>query len=325
MINHKSITAGIAACVAAIMLLATGCGDGIPIVSEIRETVSYTDPQMMILIATEKNRYSDVYGKEIWDVAIGDTGETFQSHLLGEIRSFLQELKTMNHLADEHEIELTSQDKEQLKQLAAEYFSSLSEDDITYMGITEDDVYYMYEQYHRANKLVSELTQDVNLEISDSEAKVISVQEIKLNDAETARSVYEQAVAEGADFASIARANSIDSEIDKQVGRNERSKTYEDIVFGLQAGDVSEPIQESEQDYIIVKCINDYDEAATLERKQRLSLQRKNQAFKQIYDTYAAGHTVDVQSELWEQISFSEEDRSTTTNFFKLYQERISY
>ncbi|MGL5434778.1 MAG: peptidylprolyl isomerase [Lachnospiraceae bacterium] len=325
MIKCRSITGRIAACLAAIMLLATGCADGIPIVSEIRETESYSDAQMMILITTEKNRYSSVYGTEIWDVAIGDTGENFQSHLVGEIRSFLHELKTMNLLADEHGIELTSQEKEELKKLSTAYYTSLSEDDITYMGIQEEDAYHMYEQYHRANKLVTELTRDVNLEISDSEAKVIAVQEIKLDNAGTAQSVYEQVTAEGADFTAIARASSSDSVIDKQVGRSERSRAYEDVVFQLQAGEIGQPIQENEQEFVIVKCISDYDEAATLERKQRLSLQRKNQAFRQIYETYVAEHKVEIKSDIWEQISFTTEDKSTTTSFFELYHEYMNY
>ena len=321
--SYRRISGMAAACLAAVMLLTTGCENGIPIVSEIRETESYTDAQRMILVATEKNRYQDVYGSELWDVVVDESGETFQSYLLGEIRSFLKELETMNRLADEHELELTGQEMEQLKTLTQEYYDSLTDADIAYMVISQDDVYYMYEQYHRANKLVSELTGDMNLEISDSEAKVVTVQEIKL-DSDTAQSVYEQVTAEGADFLSIAREYVKDAVSERQIARGERSGTYEEVVFNLQTGEISRPIQEDDQNFVIVKCLNDYDEEATLERKQRLSLQRKNQAFKQIYDTYAAGHVVET-SGSWEHISFSDGGPSTTTNFFELYHERMKY
>lgn len=46
----------------------------------------------------------------------------------------------------------------------------------------KQDVYELYEDYHLANKLVDELTGQVDLEISDSEAKVITVQEISVSD-----------------------------------------------------------------------------------------------------------------------------------------------
>lgn len=322
--SYRRISGIVAACLAAVMLITSGCENGIPIVSEIRETESYTEAQQMILIATEKNRYQDVYGTEIWDVVIDESGETFQNYLLAQIRSFLKELETMNRLADEHELELTSQEKEQLKELAQEYYDSLTEADIEYMGISQEDAYIMYEQYHRANKLVSELTGDINLEISDSEAKVITVQEIKLDSGDTAQSVYEQVTAEGADFLAVAREYSKDAG-DKQIGRGERLGVYEEVVFNLQTGEISPPIQEDDQTFVIVKCLSDYDEEATLERKERLSLQRKNQAFKQIYDTYAAGHVVETQGDKWEHISFGDDDGSTTTSFFKLYHERMKY
>lgn len=314
-----------AACLAAVILLTSGCGISIPIVSDIRDTKKYTEAQQMILITTEKNRYQAVYGSEIWAVVIDESGETFQSYLLGEIHSFLQELETMNALADEHELELTSQEQAQLKALAQEYYDSLTEADIAYMGISQEDVYFMYEQYHRANKLVSELTRDINLEISDSEARVITVQEITLDDADTARSVYEQVTAEGADFSAIAREYSKDAVSDQQIGRGERSSTYEEVVFSLQTGEISPLIQADDQTYIIVKCLSDYNEEATLERKQRLSQQRKNQAFQQIYDTYAAEHTAQIPGDTWEKMSFGDDDGSTTTSFLKLYHERIEY
>lgn len=325
MIKYRRITGITAVCLAAVMLLAAGCGGGIPIVSEIRETESYTDAQRMILIATEKNRYNEVYGPAIWDVVIDESGETFQSHLLGEIRSFLKDLETMNRLADDHELELSSQEKEALKELAKAYYDSLTEADIAYMGISREDAYYMYEQYHRANKLVSELTGDINLEISDSEAKVITVQEIKLDSEETAQAVYAQVTAEDADFLTIAREYSKESVTDLQVGRGERPGAYEAAAFQLQTGEISSPVREDDQTFVIIKCLSDYNEEATLERKQRLSLLRKNQAFKQIYDTYAAEHTAESQSDIWEQISFSDDDGSTTTGFFELYHERMKY
>lgn len=312
----------LAACLAAVMLTISGCGGGIPIVSEVRETQGYTDPQSMILIATEKNRYRSVYTDQIWQVPVDKDGTTFRTYLLEEVQDFLRELKTMNMLADEEEISLTSQEKERLRELSRSYYDSLTREDLAYMGVEEEDVYYMYEQYHRANKLVDELTKDVNLEISDSEAKIITVQEIRLTDGERAQTVYEQVTAEGADFASIARSRSEDAQIQKQVGRSERKKEYEDVVFGLEAGAIS-PIIPVDGDYYIVKCISDYDEEATLERKKQLSLLRKNQAFRQIYDAYAAEHPVEIKGKIWDEVSLTSDESSTTVNFFDLYQEEM--
>lgn len=311
--------------IAALLLtmgLLTGCGGGIPIVSEVRTNQGYTDEQTMIIIATEKNRYQELYTDQIWTVSVDKEGTTFRTYLLEEVRSFLTELKTMNLLAEEKGISLSSQEKERLNQLANTYYASLTTEDLKYMGVTEEDVYTMYHEYHLANKLVDDLTRDVNLEISDSEAKVIDIQEIKVSDETRAQELYAQVTVEGADFTSIARGGTEADVVEAKVGKSERKKEYEDVVFQLQPGQIS-PVFQADGAYYIVKCISDYDEAATMERKKQLSLYRKNQAFRQIYDEYAAEHKIEVRGDIWETVSFSADDKSTTTSFFELYQEQM--
>ena len=48
--------------------------------------------------------------------------------------------------------------------------------------LTRDVVESLYEDYWKAERLVETLTESVNLEVSDSEAKVITVDEIVLSD-----------------------------------------------------------------------------------------------------------------------------------------------
>ncbi len=304
-------------------LCLTACGSGIPMVSDAGDGQGYSDAQIMLVVATERNRYRDVYTDQIWQVEVDDEGTLFQTYLLKSIQSFLQELKTMNRLADERGIRLTGQEKEQLERLAADFYGGLTKEDLEYTGIDEAGVYDFYVEYHLANRLVDELTRDVNLEISDSEAKVIRVQEIVLSDENQAQEVFGQAAAENADFLSLARSVSEDKEIEKPIGRNERSKEYEDVVFALEIGQISPVISEGGK-YYIVRCLDDYDEEATLERKKKLAAARKNQAFRQIYDNFVAESTVEIKSDVWEELSLSEESASTTTNLFELYQETMN-
>lgn len=320
MINRKKRLLPV---MAALALLLTACGAGLPIVSEVGGSQSYKDAQTMLVIATERNRYRDVYTDQIWQVQIDEAGTTFQAYLLSEIREFMAELRTMNLLADERDIRLSGQEKEQLKTLASDYYESLTPEDKAYIGADEDDIYELYEQYHRANKLVDELTKDVNLEISDSEAKVITVQEIALSDEAQAVQFYAQVTEEGADFVSRARSISQDGEIEKQVGRGERPKAYEDVVFALDEGEVS-PVISVDGVFYIVKCIDDYDEDATLERKTRLALKRKSQAFRQIYEEFSAEYPVEIRGDIWSMDTLAKGKESTTTSFFTQYQETMN-
>ncbi len=296
--------------------------NGFSVRKETGDTSGFSDAQTMLIITTEANRYRTVYTDQIWQVEVGD-GQSFQTYLLEQIRTFLKEIKIMNLLADERGIQLTGQEKEQLRQLSSEFYQSLTEADRACTGAGEEDVYVMYEAYHRANRLVDEVTKNVDLEISDSEARVMKVQELCLESEESAREAFEQLSEEGTDFASAARAIREEGYTEQPVGRGERSAAYEDAVFSLEDGQLSQPFADGDGWYL-VKCVDSYDEDATLERKERLALQRKNQAFQRIYSAFAQEHPVEIQGSIWETVDLKEMGQSATTDFFERYQEYMN-
>lgn len=247
--------------------------NGFSIRKESGDTSGFPDAQAMLIITTEANRYRTVYTDQIWQVQVGEE-ESFQLYLLEQIRTFLKEVKTMNLLADERGIQLTGQEKEQLRQLSSEFYQSLTEADRECIGASEEDVYAMYEAYHRANRLVDEVTKNVDLEISDSEARVMKVQELCLETEESAQEAFQQLSEEGTNFSSVARAIREEGYKEESVGRGERSAAYETAVFSLEDGQLSQPFADGDSWYL-VKCVDSYDEDATLERKERLALQRK--------------------------------------------------
>ena len=302
---------------AAVMALLTGCKAEIPIVSEITETKAYTLPQSMIIVATERNRYQKIYTNQIWGVELPG-GRNFESYLLDQVKEFLKEMKMMNLLAKEKGVTLTSGEKEKVRKASDEYFASLTKDDIAYMGVTKEDVKTMYEEYFLSNKVVTELTKDMNLEISDSEAKVITVDQIVLADPAEAEEVRLKATEEGADFKALAREYSKETVIERHIGRGEAPGPYEDAAFALLAEEIS-PVVEENGTYYIIKCVNDYDEKATQERKAGLYKKRKKEAFDQIYSKFKQENPVTFSNEIWKNVKFSKEDKTTTTNFFEIY------
>lgn len=302
---------------AALMALLTGCKAEIPIVSEITETKAYTLPQSMIIVATERNRYQKIYTSQIWGVKLpGD--RNFETYLVDQVKEFLHEMKMMNLLAMEKGVTLTSVEKEDVRKASDEYFASLTEDDIAYMGITQDDVRTMYGEYLLSNKVVTELTKDMNLEISDSEAKVITVDQIVLTDKAEADEILSKATEEGADFSALAREYSKDTVMERHIGRGEAPGPYEDAAFALLKDEIS-PVVEENGMYYIIKCVNDYDENATQERKSGLYRKRKKEAFDQIYSRFKEENPVTFSDEIWKDVKFSKEDKTTTTNFFEIY------
>lgn len=309
------------AAVTALTLL-TGCQADLPIVSEISETRAYTLPQSMIIVATERNQYQQIYTNQIWGVELPEN-QTFETYLVDQVNEFLQEMKWMNLLAKQKGVTLTNTEKEAVRKASDEYFSSLTPDDIAYMGVTEDDVKTMYEEYYLSNKVVDELTKDMNLEISDSEAKVITIEQIVMSDENSAKDVWTKAKEPDSDFSALAREYSEDTTIERQINRGENSGAYEDAAFSMMTGDVSDLLQQDGK-YYILKCISDYDESATQERKEGLYQKRKKEAFDQIYTSFKEENPVTFSNEIWKDVKFSKDDKTTTTSFFDIYKKYFS-
>lgn len=109
---RRGAAAGIAAM---LVIMAAGCGESAPITSEAEVVEGYTDAQIMLVAVTERNRYNKIYTGQIWGIQVDREGTTFQEYLLGEVRHFLEEVKTMNRMADQEAITLTNQEQERLR------------------------------------------------------------------------------------------------------------------------------------------------------------------------------------------------------------------
>ncbi len=199
-------------CLVLIMvLLAAGCKARPPVTVKKEIGVTLRRPEIMLVVATERNRYEQIYTSQIWDIAVVEDGTTFQEYLLEQIKQFMVDLKRIGAMAQEYGITLDNGEMEQLRRLAQDYYSQLTEADKAYTGAGSDDVLNLYQEYYLACKTVDVLTKNADLEISDNEAKVVEVSQIVLDNEFNAREVWQAVRSEGADFDAIARANSTEA------------------------------------------------------------------------------------------------------------------
>ena len=303
----------------AVPLPLSGCDKTVQ-KEEVQQEEQYTLSQIMTIAATERNRYQKVYTSQIWEAVTDENGTTMKDMLLAQVKTFLEDLGTMDLLARERGIEISGTELDRLHRLGQAYFQELTKGDLEYIQVTEQEIISLYEKYYLANKLVSELTKDVDLEISDSKAKVIDILQIVMDSLETAQQVHQEAMAEDADFEALAKSYSVSDEIQRTLGRGEESSAYEEAAFALEDGQVS-PLVTVNGKYYIIKCVNSYNEEETLIRKSELSLAKKDQAFRSIYDSFQAENRTEIPDSLWSQVTFDGGEECTTTNFFDLYKE----
>ena len=305
---------------AAVVLTAVivcGCGVKETLLSGRKSEREYGKAETMVIVTTERFRYEELYTDKIWDVAVDESGTTFEETLVNQIHDFLKELKTMSRMADEENVTLSGKERELVKQAAAQYMENLKNAGDSF-EITRDVAESLYEDYWKAEKLVETLTENVNLEVSDSEAKVITVDEIVLSDKDQADETLKKVRTEGTDFMTVAKEVSEDQEIEKKISRGMRSEEYEQVAYALASGEISDVIG-ADGKYYILRCVSDYDEAATKIRKEEMVREKKNEAFYETYSEYAAKVHLAKDDSLWKNLSITDGEK-TSADFFEIFE-----
>lgn len=334
----------------ALVISLSGCGDDTEIVlttgfyeNEVFriEGMSCYTAEVMIYLTNIRNQYEDVFGEEIFAQSID--GIPIEESIKQTVLARIAKIKMMNLMAEYYEIALDERELELAEYAAAEYYQSLSAEEITSMaGATQETVQQLYEEYALANKVYQYLVQEVDQEISDDEARTVTVWQIFLSTSydrgngervgvsvAEREAVYAQAedlcerIAEGEDFASLASEYSDAEELEAYYRKGEQEEPLVEAVFGLAEDEVS-GIVEGEQGYYIFRCVSTYDMEQTEARKREIVKERQQEMFGQIYTMFIGDKKCYLNEELWSAISFTEQASGATSNFFDVYAKYFS-
>ena len=298
--------------------------------------ISCTRAEIMVYLTTMQNRYESVYGPEIWSVAKDDV--TLEENVKETVLARIAQIKTMCLLAEREDVELDSEEIRLAEQAAAEYFNSLNETEVRLMGVEVGTIRQLYMEYALANKIYKYIIQDINPEISDDEARTITVQHILLRtwttDGSGARvayaedvkeSVYEKAceiremaISGGQDFLDLASRYSDDTTITYSFGKGVMDTVFEETAFSLETGEISEVI-ETESGYHIIRCTNTFDREQTELSKLEIVEERRREVFGEEYDAFADTLVRQLNTDLWEEIVLIRDEEVKTTDFFDVY------
>lgn len=309
-----------AAVLTAAVFILPSC-KGLELENKTEQVEEYTKEQAMVIISNERNRYENAYSEDIWKISVDDEGTGFDKLTIQNVKSYLEEIKLLCMLADERGISITSTERDIVRQMTDEYMDSLDEGDLEYIGCTREDVQKMYTDIFQAEKLINSITGTVDSEISDSEAKVISIQQIVTADEKKAKAILKRIKIDGENFNSMASRYTEDEEIDLKLMRSDND---EDLItrtaFSLEENEVSN-ILFKDGLYYIIKCTDGYAEEDTLLRKARLEEAMNNKAVMDIIGPYRNEHNIQFVERFWNNMDFSEPDGSEADDFFDIYNE----
>lgn len=278
-----------------------------------------TMPEIMIYLITFYNQYGDIYGSEMWNYDFG--GMSLEMYVKDVVLSKMAQIKIMNLMAEERGITLNEEEERRVTEAVDKYYQMLSEQLKEQENISKEVVETVYREYTIANKVYANITEAADMEISDDEARTVTVQKIRLKDKEMGNRALSRIKA-GEDFALVATELSEDSQIVENYARGSVSGKFEEILFSLDEGELSDVIETPEGCYI-VKCISTMDYEATQENKLVLAEQRKKETFSKAYTEIAKNTHSQFKDKQWDKLTLNEEMYVTDANFFAIYEEYV--
>lgn len=300
------------------------------------EDMSCTLPEAMVYLVNTKNRYESVYGREIWNVSLD--GVTLEENIKETVLAQLAQQKTMNLLARQNGVALSEEEEARAMQAAETYFQSLSEEEKSTLQITVKDVEELYREYALARKVYQYIIKDINPEISDDEARTITVQyiyfrtcvldgtgrKIEYSEEEKqeilrkAEEVRFQLKNEEADFEELILKYSDSEEGTCSFGKGEKDQAFEDAAFNLETDEISD-IVETPDGYYLIKCISTFNRTETDANKVKIVEKRREEVFGQEYEDFVAALTRNLNEDLWQSVSLAGIENITTSDFFDVF------
>lgn len=322
--------AGVAACVCGMAVLLSGCQIGD---TDIVVSGSLSSKQVFkldkttcgikeakVYLTNYQNIYGTAYTIDLWQHDFGD--DSLTQYVKDITLEELTRVYCMDLLAESREMALSEEELLKVSEAAQEYYDSLSEEELTYIGASELDIEEYYTHYALAQKLYNSLTDGVNDEVSDDEARVMEIMQIYVTEYEDAAAVSEK-LAQGEDFAAVANNYNEESAIQVTVARDDLPDEVEEVAFRLDNDEISGMIT-VENGYYFIKCLNKYDEELTEANKSNIVEKREKEAFDDVYNEFVSSLSAKLNVELWEELELQTDGSLTTNSFFTVFDKYCS-
>lgn len=278
-----------------------------------------TKEEARLYLCNYQNIYGYEYGIDLWAYDFGGLPEeeTLEAYVKEVTLVELANVFCMNQLAEEQEIALNEEEVQLVNQAADEYYESLSKEERKYMGIDKGELKDFYQKYALAQKFYKSLSQGVNEEVSDDEARVVLIQQIFVKEESTAN-LIEQKLGSGADFASLASNYNETESVEVHLSRDVYPKEVDQVVFNMDNDEISGMIK-TEEGFYFIKCLDKFVEDMTEANKQNIVVQRRKEQFDNVFQTFIENSDFDLNEGVWDSIKVDTSGAITTDSYFEVY------
>lgn len=267
-----------------------------------------------VYLVNYRNIYGASYGVDLWQQDSNE--ESLETYIKEKALTQMARIKCMNGLAKEKDISLSGEEKKKVAKAAETYYKSLSKEERKYLDVKQSDIEDMYQEYLLAAKVYQSLTDKVDTEISDDEARVMEVMQIFVSDEKKAEEIKAR-LQNGEDFAALAGSYNEKGSIQTSFGREDVPEEVAEEAFELDNDQITDAIK-TDEGYYFIKCMNKYNRKLTDENKETLLEERKQEAFNKEYHAYMESVSKVLNQRLWEKTKVDAPKEIKTDSFFEV-------
>lgn len=271
-----------------------------------------------------KCQYENSFGKGLWQYKL-DNGTTIGDEARQEVASLITQLKIIKKTAENMKITLTSDEKDEAVRDAEEIVNSASAEDKKSYCLSVQSMTELYSENILAEKMFYVATDDANTVVTNEEARQIDIQYIEVitngvdrngnnismnagTKREAAKKAYRllKAAKKSKNFLEFAEENTDAESVSVTIGKDNnlfgQSTTAEALKLkkGGISGVITNKSSDGKESYIIIYCVDNNNEDATYEYKEKIIEERQTNMFKDKYAEWLKDCDVKISKSFWE-------------------------
>ena len=210
-------------------------------------------------------------------------------------------------MASEMAIFLTTSELDSIKKEAASSLAELGTIyDLGEFNITLSDVEDLYKKQSLYGKVYDKLSENVTMEISESDTKVIEVNYVTIPKSAKYEEVQElrNALKTTNDFKGTCAEYGYNAVMNMVLKHGEMDQSFESMAYALKDGELSE-IVTTQDCYYIIQCLEDYMVAESVANNNDIISSARREKFEEAYAAYADEHQIKINSSAWKMIELS--------------------